>query len=54
MSFNRRYYEERLARNRALAENSRDPAIRTIHLHYVRLYERMLESAGTEMADLSH
>ncbi len=42
MSFDRSYYEERLARNRALAAQSRDPGIRNIHLDYVRLYEQML------------
>lgn len=42
MSFDRKYYEQRLARNRALASQSRDPAIRGIHLDYVRLYEQML------------
>jgi hypothetical protein len=43
MSFDRDYYEERLARNRTLADQSRDPAIRSIHLDYVRLYEQMLD-----------
>ncbi|MEJ7925482.1 hypothetical protein WG908_01780 [Sphingobium sp. AN641] len=42
--FDRRYYEERLERNRTLAQQSRDPAIRSIHLDYVRLYEHMLVS----------
>ena len=44
-SLNRRYYEERLARNRALAQRSSDPAIRRIHLDYVRLYQHMLVSS---------
>lgn len=48
-SFNRRYYEERLARNRTLAQRSSDPAIRSIHLDYVRLYQHMLVS-GEDLA----
>jgi hypothetical protein len=49
-TFNRAYFERRLDRNRALAEKSRNPSIRTIHLEYVRLYEQMLSLHQEEAA----
>lgn len=41
-TFDRSYFENRISRNRALAERSTNPSIRTIHQEYVRLYEQLL------------
>jgi hypothetical protein len=49
--FDRTYFSSRLEQNRALAERSDNPAIRTIHLEYARLYAQLLDEASTEMAD---
>ncbi|WP_162854599.1 hypothetical protein [Sphingobium estronivorans] len=45
-SFDRSYFEARLDRNRQLAERSRHPEIRAIHMEYVRLYSQILEQKG--------
>ncbi|WP_242122734.1 hypothetical protein [Sphingobium sp. Sx8-8] len=44
-SFDRSYFEARLDRNRRLAESSRSPEIRAIHMEYVRLYQQLLEQS---------
>jgi hypothetical protein len=41
--FDRSYFAMRLERNRQLAAQSRNPAIRDLHLEYVRLYEQLME-----------
>ncbi|WP_420144948.1 hypothetical protein [Sphingobium sp.] len=41
--FDHAYFEARLERNRELAARSTDPAIRDLHLEYVRLYEQLME-----------
>jgi hypothetical protein len=42
--FDRAYFEARLERNRQLAAQSTSPAIRDLHLEYVRLYEQLIEA----------
>jgi len=42
--FDRAYFAARMERNRQLAEQSRDPAIRDLHLEYVRLYAQLMEA----------
>ncbi len=51
--FDRAYLENRRHRNVALARQSRDPAIRALHLEYVRLYEHLLTQEGGATASLS-
>ena len=45
-AFNRSYFEARLDRNRRLADRSRNPEIRAIHMEYVRLYSQLLDQAN--------
>ncbi len=41
--FDRSYFAARLERNRQLAAQSTNPAIRDLHLEYVRLDEQLME-----------
>lgn len=41
--YDRSYFAERIERNLQLAEQAADPAIRSLHLEYVRLYRHLLE-----------
>jgi hypothetical protein len=38
---------ERIEANRRLADQSRTPAIRNLHLRYVRLYRHLLDARTT-------
>lgn len=43
-AFDQAYFAERLERNRRLAAETDNPAIRDIHLEYVRFYEQLIEA----------